>query len=112
MAKHLGLEKIVTKRRIQYFALGFHGMMFVMKTLWFKTKKYGYGWTPCSYQGWLVILVYLIAMVATSRVIELQSRSSGDALIITAPLWILYTLLLLLITYRTGEKPRWRWGGK
>ena len=30
-----------------------------MTQLWFKAKKYGYGWYPATWQGWLVILVYL-----------------------------------------------------
>ena len=26
---------------------------------WFKPKRFGYGWTPASWQGWAVTLVLL-----------------------------------------------------
>ncbi len=81
-----------------------------MKTLWFKAKKYGYGWTPCSWQGWLIILVYLLVMLVTFRSIDLHSHSGSDTLIAVFPFWLLYTFVLLLICSLTGEKPRWRWG--
>lgn len=81
-----------------------------MKTLWFRAKICGYGWIPCSWQGWLVLVVYIIALVVTFRTVDLHSHSGSDTLIGVVPLWVLYTFILLLICYRTGEKPRWRWG--
>ena len=27
---------------------------------WFKAKLYGWGWTPAKWQGWLVVLTYII----------------------------------------------------
>ena len=27
---------------------------------WFKPKRFGYGWTPASWQGWAVTLVLLV----------------------------------------------------
>ena len=33
-----------------------------MKQLWFKAKTYGYGWYPVTWQGWLVILIYVLGV--------------------------------------------------
>lgn len=81
-----------------------------MKKLWFKAKRYGYGWYPSSWEGWLCIIVYVVLMTKTAVVIDSHSHSVSDTLIGVVPLWLVYTFALILICYRTGEKPRWRWG--
>jgi hypothetical protein len=83
-----------------------------MKRLWFKAKNYGYGWYPCSWQGWLILLAYVFAMVATAIQIDRHSHSVSDTILGVFPLWILYTLVLMLVCVLTGEKLRWRWGDK
>ncbi len=30
---------------------------------WFKRKPFGWGWTPVKWQGWLVILVYIVPIM-------------------------------------------------
>lgn len=39
------------------------------KGYWFKAKLYGWGWTPVTWQGWCVILVYasLILILVSHR---------------------------------------------
>ena len=29
------------------------------RPIWFKRKTYGYGWTPATWQGWLIIAVWI-----------------------------------------------------
>jgi hypothetical protein len=73
------------------------------KTLWFKAKSYGWGWTPVTWQGWAVIGVYigLLVLMMTRR----------DA-VWQLPAVVLLTGALISISYLTGEKPEWRWGRK
>ncbi len=77
---------------------------------WFRAKKYGYGWTPASWQGWFVLALYIFLSVHAFIVIDAHNHSGSDTLINFVPRLVVYTLILLLITYTTGEKPRWRWG--
>ena len=81
-----------------------------MHPLWFRAKRYGYGWTPCSWQGWLILAVYLVLTVITFREIDLPSHSGSDTLLNFVPLLLIYTFVLILICLKTGEKSRWRWG--
>jgi hypothetical protein len=75
---------------------------------WFKRKKYGYGWTPCTWQGWLVILVYGLGLyMLVVRLLPETSASSPVQFLLAVTIW---TVLLLVITYRTGDPPRWQWG--
>ncbi len=75
-----------------------------MKKLWFKAKCYGWGWYPCSWEGWLVILSWAILFSLTISQI-------GDHKWLKNIIFILvFTAILLTICYAKGEKPRWRWG--
>lgn len=73
-----------------------------MVKLWFRAKKYGWGWYPGTWQGWLVILLYLIVVFGAIKLFPDPFRFE----IIIG----LATLVLLVVCYKTGEKPRWRWG--
>jgi uncharacterized membrane protein YhaH (DUF805 family) len=80
-----------------------------MERVCFKAKTYGWGWTPATWQGWMVILIYTAAIGGSAFVFLRPSPNSHR--------WIWYfsaiaveTGLLIVICYNTGEKPRWRWG--
>lgn len=86
------------------------------KKIWFRAKKYGWGWTPVTWQGWLVTLGYVIILVdqitSTVRYDKTGSNSVSDTMIYFALNFILSTVLLLIICYMKGERLGWRWGGK
>jgi hypothetical protein len=77
---------------------------------WFKRKLYGYGWTPASGEGWLVLVLYIVFNTKNFLEIYSVSESTKDSLLSFAPLFILSTALLICICIRYGEKPRWQWG--
>lgn len=77
--------------------------------LWFKAKTYGWGWTPSTWEGWLLVIVYLIQVISISFVAE-ELFQSMKGTIIFFMVVISSIISLLLISYKTGEKPRWRWG--
>ena len=80
-----------------------------MKKKWFKTKQYGWGWYPSSWQGWLVLLTLIITNVYSFIAIDSKSHSVSDTLINFIPLTLILAILLIFICCKTGEKPRWRW---
>ena len=82
------------------------------KKLWFRAKRYGLGWYPISWEGWVVILIYVAIIFRLVVSIDTQSHSGSDALIQFAPYFIIITGLLILICYKKGEVLGWRWGGK
>jgi hypothetical protein len=71
-------------------------------TAWFPARKYGWGWgLPQRWQGWVVIVGYIGALAL------------GFPLLHTHPItFIVYvqvvSLLLGLVCWIKGEKPRWR----
>jgi len=76
------------------------------KHLWFKAKNYGWGWYPCSWEGWVVLLFYIVGLIGSSPNAENGVLSSF--FIQT----IVLTIFLIIICFKTGEKPEWRWGRK
>jgi hypothetical protein len=81
-----------------------------MQKLWFKNKRYGWGWTPATWQGWLVLVIFLALIIGNVLRLDAARLSTSDALMNILPQNALLVLILILICYRTGEKPRWRWG--
>lgn len=79
------------------------------KHVWFKRKLFGWGWTPVTWQGWLVIAVYVGLMVLLGYTLDENSPPREVAFTFVLPAVIL-TTLLIRICYRKGEKPRWQWG--
>lgn len=82
--------------------------MTVEKKYWFPAKRYGWGWgIPNVWQGWLVLFVFLLLVVAGAVVVlPMQGQ-----LIFNLYLVIICAALIAVCLLK-GEPPRWRWGGR
>lgn len=78
--------------------------------LWFKRRRYGYGWTPITWQGWTVVALFL-GIVLTSAFRMPEGPSTKDMVSYFVFISTL-TIILVTVTYKTGPKPKWRWGKK
>jgi hypothetical protein len=76
--------------------------------LWFKAKKFGWGWYLSSWQGWLITLTYIILIILLALYLENYSKNIIPLEFIFPT--IILTLIFIFISYKKGEKPRWRWG--
>ncbi|MSR70518.1 hypothetical protein EXS62_00545 [Candidatus Kaiserbacteria bacterium] len=81
-----------------------------MQKYWFKAKRYGYGWYPATWEGWLIMLLFLVLMLANFYRIDSSSHSVSDTLINFIPQTALLVAALWYIAHKTGEPARWRWG--
>ncbi|MCA9348731.1 hypothetical protein KC878_01135 [Candidatus Saccharibacteria bacterium] len=90
--------------------------------LWFKAKRYGWGWRPVSKEGWLVTVIFAgylgVIGVGYGRVaekLELIDTGSGSLIWLTA---LYFTSIagsvagLICLIRSKSEKPGWRWGNK
>jgi hypothetical protein len=79
---------------------------------WFKAHKSGYGWHPSTWQGWLVIVLYLGFLIHSFIQIDSHSHSVSDTLIGFLPRFLIFTALLTILTYLKGESITWGEKGK
>jgi len=77
-----------------------------MPKYWFPAKRYGWGWgLPSTWQGWIVLVGYLFLMITGITIIS-PKFNAIKYVIYTAFL----TAIFIIICWRYGEPPRWRWG--
>lgn len=73
------------------------------KKLWFKRKLYGFGWTPSSWEGWVVILAWVLLFFSFTRNMDHEWLKNIIFIILSVG-------VLIFVCYKKGEKPRWQWG--
>lgn len=78
---------------------------------WFKAKRYGWGWTPAVWQGWAAVGIHALAIIAACWIMT-AAEPLGMTWCAGMLLALLSTLTLVIVAYRTGDAPRWRWGGR
>jgi hypothetical protein len=85
-----------------------------MTHYWFKPKKYGYGATPVTWEGWVVTFVAAVVVAGSIVAVNLLVERSN---IVT---WLVWAVLLAAATFcfvqfnrrRTEGEWQWRWGSR
>lgn len=80
--------------------------------LWFRRKTYGWGWTPITWEGWLVTFIVLVIPLCirlTAKALEVEKSTQYFYTWASVPILL---MALILICFRYGEKPKWQWGIK
>ncbi|HVT00607.1 MAG TPA: hypothetical protein VHE53_00050 [Patescibacteria group bacterium] len=79
------------------------------KKYWFRGKRYGFGWYPITWQGWMVVILYVVFLCW--RAISLGQSVTGSSFTHEYILELIpASIVLIVICLIKGEKPRWRWG--
>ena len=81
-----------------------------MTTYWFKPKRYGYGATPTTWQGWALTLGTVAVMVAVSFYLRLTSTSYWALAGLISFDVIALGFLAVVSSLKTDGGFRWRWG--
>lgn len=81
---------------------------------WFKPKKYGYGFTPISWEGWLATLIFILVLLISAYINNFDSPtlSSKEGLRFLLDVLILTTLFSILSKNKLDGELGWRWGNK
>ena len=73
---------------------------------WFPAKRYGWGWgAPSSWQGWLVLLAFVLLLVGCSFEFPPNTRPLAFAVSVAV-----LCAGLFGVCFAKGEPPEWRWG--
>jgi hypothetical protein len=83
-----------------------------MNKYWFIPKRFGWGFFPISWEGWVVVLITVIAIVAAGFVdgIFVEPVSVKEGLRFLLDFSVILTLSSLVSLKKTKGKVTWRWG--
>jgi Na+-transporting NADH:ubiquinone oxidoreductase subunit NqrB len=81
-----------------------------MTTYWFKPKRYGYGATPTTWQGWALTLGTVVVMVAVSVFLRGTERYYWSLVAMFGFDAIALAFLFIVTRRKTDGGFRWRWG--
>ncbi len=68
------------------------------KKPWFGPKRWGWGWRPISWQGWLVVLAYIAVILLIARDAKNLGQIKFFAALVGA------TIVLIVVGYLFGGK--------
>src|SRR5262245_27597438 len=71
--------------------------------VWFKRKLFGWGWTPVTWQGWPVILLFAVVVIQYARGLDPEPDTKELGLFFAKIIFAL--IILFIICYKKGEKP-------
>jgi hypothetical protein len=80
------------------------------KGYWFRARLYGFGWTPATWQGWLITAGFIGALLWVGADFGKNPNPSGNEINWFFVKIILLVATLIAICVIKGEKPKWNWG--
>lgn len=84
------------------------------KKYWFRPKRYGWGFTPISWEGWLATLIFVALIYASVYVNEIYKETVNMEQIIRflVDILIISTLFTCFAKDKTDGELKWHWGNK
>lgn len=79
------------------------------KEIWFKRHEYGFGWSPSTWQGWVVTGIYVVLVLTFASTLDPAATPQDVAFTFLMPI-LLLTVGFIRFCYAYGESPRWQWG--
>ena len=70
---------------------------------WIRQKRFGYGVTPNTWEGWLTMLVFIIVVLLLPYVIESDS-------LFYAVITVIVLAIIWISKVKTKDPWEWRWG--
>ena len=85
-----------------------------MTRYWFKPKRYGYGATPVTWEGWAVTGagVAIVVIACLWLLSELGAVGLANWLAFIAVAVVTVAALSIVSAYKTDGVWRWRWGNE
>ncbi len=78
-----------------------------------KRRRFGYGWTPATWQSWLFVSLVLVIIFTAVLSLLMESTEPGLGEVLRFFVIVGAAIgMLLIFTTQTGPKAKWRWGKK
>ena len=77
---------------------------------WFRPKAFGYGATPITWQGWVLVAGYMIAVAAMTILLVRSEKGFAAWTTWVLAMAIAAAALTLVSWSKTDGSWQWRWG--
>ena len=82
-----------------------------MTRYWFKPKRYGYGATPVTWEGWAVTAAFVLFILGASYLRLMHSTPTGEDWYYWLAAVVAAAAALAAVSYwKTDGEWRWHWG--
>jgi hypothetical protein len=78
-------------------------------SIWFRSKKYGWGWFPANWKGWTVTFLYLFSVFVSIYLVK-SLQPPHQFLETFLFIFSILTAVFLFLCFLKGEKLHWNWG--
>ena len=79
------------------------------KIFWFGLKRFGWGWVPITWQGWLSLLIYVLIILSNSNLFQRQANPTSGSWWAFWLINLAATIGLIWLCYKKGPTPKWQW---
>ena len=79
---------------------------------WFKPKTFGYGATPTTWEGWALVAVYILVLVAGIVAMTLRKESFATYIASLAVIGVATVVMVVVSVQKTDGAWHWSWGAK
>ena len=79
---------------------------------WFKPKTFGYGATPTTWEGWTLVTVYTLVLVAGIVAMTLRKESFAIDIASLAVIGVVTVVMVVVSVQKTDGAWHWSWGAK
>lgn len=78
-----------------------------------KRKRFGWGWTPVTWQGWVFIFAQVGIIITAATILPHKpAHPTPDQRFHFFLIFGLALMNLIIFSAQTSPKPKWRWGRK
>lgn len=80
---------------------------------WFRQKTYGYGFTPVTWEGWLVtfgLVCFLLLAGFVNNFFNIEGPTFREGIRFLLDVCILFGLFIVLFEKKCKGGMQWRWG--
>jgi hypothetical protein len=81
-----------------------------MHKFWFKPKAYGYGATPTTWEGWVVVAVYVAVLLVCVLALRAHEKTLWNFVAAGAAFAVVTAAMIWISAIKTHGPWQWHWG--
>jgi hypothetical protein len=81
-----------------------------MNRFWFKPRRYGYGATPVTWEGWVLVAIYVAVILTCVAALTSRGQTLSGWLMSVVVIVAATVAMIVIGVKKTDGAWRWQWG--